>query len=61
MTSINEQRVRQRVSAIYDMAHGGQGTEKSIREYVKALMKSVDIHREAMGSAEDFLKDIGSI
>jgi len=61
MTSINEFRIRQRVSAIYDMAHGSQGTAKSIKEYVKTLMRSVGIHKEVMGSADDFKRDIGSI
>jgi len=61
MESVNQHRVRQRVSAIYDMAHGAQAEGKAIKEYVKGLMKSVDIHQEAMGSAADFNKEIGSI
>lgn len=61
MTSINKQRVRQRISTIYDLAHGAQGTSKSVSEYVKSLQKSVDIHRETMGSVEDFKSQIGSI
>ncbi|NKB42019.1 MAG: hypothetical protein GKR86_13480 [Ilumatobacter sp.] len=58
---MNEQRVRQRISTIYDLAHGAQGEGKSISEYVKTLSKSVDIHTETMGSAADFNRDIGSI
>ena len=61
MASINRQRVRQRISAIYDTNHGAQGDAKSVTEYVKNLRKSVAIHQEAMGSASDFNKDIGSI
>ena len=61
MHSINEHRVRQRVSAIYDMAHGSQADGKAIKEYVSTLMKQVGIHTEAMGSASDFNNEIGSI
>jgi hypothetical protein len=61
MDSINTQRIRQRVSAIYDMAHGAQAEGKAIKEYVNTLTKSVGIHKETMGSAADFNKDIGSI
>jgi len=61
MTSINEHRIRQRVSAIYDMAHGAQADGKAIKEYTKALMKGVGIEKETMGSAADFNRDIGSI
>ncbi len=61
MTSINRQRMRQRISNVYDLAHGAQGEVKSIEEYVKNLRKAVDIHKEAMGSASDFNKEIGSI
>lgn len=61
MTSVNEVRVRQRVSAIYDAAHGSQGTAKSIAEYVKTLTKGVGIHTETMKSAADFNSEIGSI
>lgn len=61
MTSINEHRVRQRVAAIYDMAHGAQADGKAIKEYVGTLLKQVGIHQEAMGSASDFNREIGSI
>lgn len=61
MHSINENRIRTRISAIYDMAHGAQAEGKSINEYVKTLSKSVGIEKESMGSASDFNKDIGSI
>ena len=61
MSSINEHRVRTRISAIYDMAHGAQCEGKAIKEYVKTLSKSVGIETETMGSAADFNKDIGSI
>lgn len=61
MTSINRQRMRQRIADIYDTNHGAQGDGKSIEEYVKVLRKSVDIHKEAMGSSSDFNKQIGSI
>lgn len=61
MSSINEHRVRQRVSAIYDMAHGAQAEGKAIAEYVKGLMKQVGLEKETMGSASDFNNDIGSI
>jgi hypothetical protein len=61
MSSINRQRMRQRISNVYDLAHGAQSEPKAIEEYVKTLRKSVDIHREAQGSASDFNKDIGSI
>lgn len=61
MTSINRHRIRTRISTIYDLAHGAQGEGKSIKEYVTTLRKSVDIHKEAMGSAADFNKQIGSI
>jgi len=61
MASINEHRIRQRVSAIYDMAHGAQADGKAIKEYAKTLMKGVGIEKETMGSADDFNKEIGSI
>jgi hypothetical protein len=61
MSSINEHRVRQRVAAIYDHAHASQAENKSIKEYVKGLMQGVGIHKEGMGSAADFNKQIGSI
>jgi len=61
MSSINEHRIRQRVSAIYDMAHGAQADGKAIKEYVGSLLKLAGIHQEAMGSAADFNKEIGSI
>lgn len=61
MSSINEHRVRQRVALIYDVAHAGQADGKSIKEYVKNLMKAVGLHKETMGSASDFNKQIGSI
>ncbi len=61
MSSINEHRIRQRVAAIYDMAHGAQSGDKGIKDYVKILNKSVGIEKESMGSAEDFNKQIGSI
>jgi hypothetical protein len=61
MTSLNELRIRQRVSLIYDMVHATQAEGKAIKEYTKGLMKGVDIHTEAMGSASDFNKQIGSI
>lgn len=61
MSSINEHRIRQRVAAVYDMAHGSQADGKAIKEYVKGLMKAAGIHTEAMGSASDFNKQIGSI
>jgi hypothetical protein len=61
MSSINEHRIRQRVSAIYDMAHGAQADGKGIKEYVKSLMRQVGIHTEAAGSASDFNREIGSI
>lgn len=61
MASINEQRMRQRISAIYDMAHGAQCEGKTIKDYVKTLSQSVGIEKESMGSASDFNKDIGSI
>lgn len=53
--------MRQRISTIYDLAHGAQGEGKSIAEYVKTLQKAVDIHKETMGSAADFNSQIGSI
>lgn len=46
---------------MYDIAVGGQGTSKSIKDYTKELEKAVDLHRERMGSASDFNRDIGSI
>lgn len=58
---MNRQRIRQRISTVYDLAHGTQCEGKSIEEYVKKLRKSVDIHKEAMGSAADFNREIGSI
>jgi len=61
MASMNKHRVRQRIAGLYDLSQGAQGTSKSIKEYVKALEKQVDIHRESMGSASDFNRDIGSI
>lgn len=61
MTSINEHRVRQRVTAIYDMAHGAQADGKAIKEYVTTLLRQVGLHTEAMGSASDFNREIGSI
>lgn len=61
MDSINKHRIRQRISNIYDLAHGAQAEGKSIKEYTKELAKSVDIHKEAMGSASDFNSQIGSI
>jgi hypothetical protein len=61
MSSINESRVRTRVTNIYDMAHGAQCEGKSIKEYVKTLLQGVGLQSEAGGSAADFNKDIGSI
>jgi hypothetical protein len=61
MTSINELRIRQRVAAIYDTAHGAQADNKGIKEYTKELMKGAGIEKETMGSASDFNKQIGSI
>lgn len=61
METVNENRIRSRICAIYDMAHGSQAEGKSINEYVKTLSKSVGIEKESMGSASDFNKDIGSI
>lgn len=61
MDSINENRIRGRVTTIYDGMYSAQAEGKSIKEYVKGLLKMVGIHKEAMGSAADFNRDIGSI
>jgi hypothetical protein len=61
MHSINEARIRARVVAIYDMAHGAQSEGKAINKYVSALQKSVGIEKESKGSSSDFNRDIGSI
>lgn len=61
MDSINRNRVRQRISRVYDTAVGAQSTSKGMQEYTKALAKTVDVHHEGAGTAADFNKDVGSI
>jgi len=59
MTSLNKHRVRQRVAGIYDASYGTQGTSKGIKEYTRALERSVAVHTETMGDANDFARDFG--
>lgn len=59
MLSINTHRIRQRISGIYDTLHASQGTEKSVKGYVKSLRKSVEIKEEGMGDANAFKRDFG--
>lgn len=58
MESIVQARLRQRISAVYDTAHGAQGTSKAVNDYVRALEKAGKI-TDRMGSQEDFLRDFG--
>jgi hypothetical protein len=57
MASINRQQVQARISGIYDTAHGAQGTSRGIKDFVKQLARSVDLHRDSMGDGRDFMRD----
>lgn len=59
MDSINKHRVSQRVSFVYDVAHGAQASSKDIKNYVKELRKAVGIENQAAGNAAAFLRDFG--
>lgn len=59
MDSINKHRIAQRVSFIYDVAHGAQASSKDIKGYVKELRKAVGIENQNAGTAADFLRDFG--
>lgn len=56
MESIIKARLRQRISRVYDTAHGAQGTAKTVNEYVRELEKAGKI-TDRMGTADDFLRD----
>ena len=60
MASINKDRIRKRVSAIWDGLQASQGTHTSVKEYTGVLEKHVDIHKERMGDANDFARDFGA-
>lgn len=58
MESIIQARLRQRISGVYDTAHGAQGTAKAVGEYTRSLEKAGKINDRA-GTASDFLRDFG--
>ena len=61
MESINEHRVRRRISNVWDTYHASQVDEKGVKQWLKPLETSIGIEKESMGSASDFNKEIGSI
>lgn len=60
MTAINKHNIQERIARVYDTMAGAQCAEKAIRDYVKALGKSVGIQTEEVFTEQDFLRDFGA-
>lgn len=60
MSSINQHRLRQRITYVNDTMAATQYTGKSLKEYVKELMKAGELKDERAGNASDFARDFGA-